>query len=135
MENTYLLLIDQLYIQPVYAPNPEEDGTELIDVVTRVDYRYEATSPDGTVVNWKSVKNMPEAILGEFIDYANVTYEMVQDWVRHNEEEEADVFNVLDNQIKEIEINKYTKPEKLPWEELPPGVDENEGPADPDPNE
>ena len=44
MANTYLLKIDQLYIKPVYAPNAEEDGTELVDVITRVDFYYEATS-------------------------------------------------------------------------------------------
>ena len=30
MAKTYLLKIDQLYIKPVYAPNPEYDETELV---------------------------------------------------------------------------------------------------------
>ena len=39
MANTYLLLIDQLYIQPVQTPNPDEDGTEILDVITKIDYK------------------------------------------------------------------------------------------------
>ena len=135
MANTYLLLIDQLYIQPVLDTSSDEETSELIDVVTRVDYRYEATSEDGTIVNWPGTKNMGNPDPEAFLEYSNVTYETAQNWVRHSEEEESHIYMVLDNQITEREINKYTKPEKLPWEELPPGEDENGAPADPDTNE
>ena len=44
MANTYLLLIDQVYIQPLQTPEVE---VELVDVITRIDFHYEATSPTG----------------------------------------------------------------------------------------
>lgn len=124
MANTYLLLIDQLYIQPVLDISSEEETSELINVVTRVDYRYEATSEDGTIVNWSGTKNIQDPNKENFLEYNNVTYENVQDWVRHGEEEETHIYMVLDNQITEQEVNRFQIPDKMPWEVLPPGVDE-----------
>ena len=126
MANTYLLLIDQLYIQPVLdiSSDTTSETSELIDVVTRVDYRYEATSEDGTIVNWSGTKNIQDPNKENFLEYNNVTYENVQDWVRHGEEEETHIYMVLDNQITEQEVNRFQIPDKMPWEVLPPGVDE-----------
>lgn len=123
MANTYLLLIDQLYIQPVLDTSSEEEASELIDVVTRIDYRYQATSEDGTIANWQGTKNMGLPEQESFLEYNNVTYEIAQDWVRHSEEEETHIHMVLDNQITEQEVNRFQKPDKMPWEVLPPGVD------------
>ena len=127
MANTYLLKIDQLYIKPVYAPNPEYDETELVDVITRVDFYYEATSETGTVKKYKITKNLDRPTESEgYQDYRDVSYETVQDWVRLLENEQQDVYDLLSNQIDEAENQDYLRPEKLPWEYLPPGVEENE---------
>ena len=40
MANTYLLLIDNVYIQPIQNGGTDD---ELTTVITKVDYRYEAT--------------------------------------------------------------------------------------------
>lgn len=125
MANTYLLLIDQLYIQPVLETSSDEETSELINVVTRVDYRYQATSSSGTVVTWPSTKNMGAPDQEAFLEYDNVTYEIAQDWVRHGEEEETHIYMVLDNQITEQEVNRFQIPDKLPWEVLPPSAEEN----------
>ena len=132
MANTYLLLIDQLYVQPVLDTSSEDETSELINVVTRVDYRYEATSEDGTIVNWHSTKNMGEPEQESFLEYNDVTYEIAQDWIRHSEEEETHIYMVLDNQITEKEVNRFQVPDKMPWEVLPPG--EESAPANPDEN-
>ena len=121
MANTYLLLIDQIYIQPLQTPEVE---VELINVVTAIDYRYEGTSEFGTVVNFKSTKNMPSPSSDSFTKYEDVTYEMAQDWIRHTEPEESDVYKILDDQIKDIESPRFVKPDVMPWEVLPPGEDE-----------
>lgn len=126
MANTYLLLIDQLYIQPVLDTSTEGETSELINVVTRVDYRYEATSEDGTIANWQSTKNVESPEQESFLEYNNITYEIVQDWVRHSEEEETHIHMVLDNQITEQEVNRFQVPDRMPWEVLPPGAEENE---------
>lgn len=121
MGNTYLLLIDQIYIQPLQTPEVE---VELINVVTAIDYRYECTSEHGTVVNFNSTKYMPSPSSDSFIKYDNVTYEMAQDWVRHTQPEELEVYKILDDKIKDIESPRFVKPDVMPWEVLPPGEDE-----------
>ena len=121
MGNTYLLLIDQIYIQPLQSPEVE---VELINVVTAIDYRYECTSEHGTVVNFNSTKNMPSPSPDSFTKYEDVTYEMAQDWVRHTQPEELEVYKILDDKIKDIESPRFVKPDVMPWEVLPPGEDE-----------
>lgn len=121
MANTYLLLIDQIYVQPVQ--NIDEES-ELINVITKVDWRYEATSETGTVTNFTGIKMMGLPSTESYIEYSDVTYEMAQDWCRLPEEEELRVYRVLDNQINIIEQQKYVKPDIMPWEVLPPGQEE-----------
>lgn len=123
MANTYLLLIDQVYIQPLQTPEVE---VELVDVITRIDFHYEATSPTGTKITWNSSKNMLTPDPKNYITYKDITYEKCQDWVRPIEVDELEIKKLLDIQIEEKETQKYLKPEKLPWEFLPPGVEENE---------
>ncbi len=121
MANTYLLLIDQLYIQP---EQNTETGDELVNVVTAVDFRYEATSDKGTVVNYRHTKHMEDPDKDLFTKYSDVTYEMVQGWCWHSEAEELEIYKILDDQIKDIETPRYVKPEKMPWDVLPPGQQE-----------
>ena len=121
MANTYLLLIDQIYVQPVQ--NIDEES-ELINVITKIDWRYEATSETGTVTNFTGVKMMGSPSTGSYIEYSDVTYEMAQNWCRLSEDEELRVYEVLDSQINIIEQQKYIKPDIMPWEELPPGQEE-----------
>lgn len=121
MANTYLLLIDQIYVQPVQ--NIDEES-ELINVITKIDWRYEATSETGTVTNFTGVKMMGSPSTGSYIEYSDVTYEMAQDWCRLSEDEELRVYEVLDSQINIIEQQKYIKPDIMPWEKLPPGQEE-----------
>ncbi len=121
MASTYLLLIDQIYVQPVQTLETEDD---LLDVITRVDFHYEATSPTGTKMSWQSSKDMSNPAPENYIAYKDVTYEDCQDWVKLNEEDELEIKKILDSQIEEIEFQKYIKPDKMPWEELPPGQEE-----------
>ena len=121
MANTYLLLIDQLYIQPVQNIGTED---KLVDVVTAIDFRYEGTSENGTVVNYRHTKHMEDPEKDGFTNYSDVTYETAQDWVRLSDEEESEIHKILDDQIKDIETPKFVKPDKMPWEELPPGQEE-----------
>lgn len=121
MANTYLLLIDQIYVQPVQ--NIDEDS-ELINVITKIDWRYEATSETGTITNFTGVKMMGSPNPESFVNYNDVTYEMAQDWCRLSEDEELRVYEVLDNQINNIEKQKFLKPDVMPWEVLPPGEEE-----------
>jgi hypothetical protein len=121
MANTYLLLIDQLYIQPVQNIGTED---QLVDVVTAIDFRYEGTSEHGTVVNYRHTKHMEDPDKDGFTSYSDVTYEMAQGWCWHSEAEESEIYKILDDKIKDIETPKYVKPEKMPWEELPPGQQE-----------
>ena len=125
MANTYLLLIDNVYIQPIQNGGTDD---ELTSVITKVDYRYEATSEDGTVVNYKDSKFLEDPNVDSFKAYETITYEEVQDWVRHSTSDEEELFKILDAQISEIENQKYVKAEKTPWEiqitNIPP--DENE---------
>tara|TARA_B110000503_G_scaffold60661_1_gene96303 strand:+ start:397 stop:795 length:399 start_codon:yes stop_codon:yes gene_type:complete len=125
MANTYLLLIDQLYIQPVQTPNPDEDGTEILDVITKIDYNYEATSPIGNIRKYHGTKIMPSPTTAEgYFEYKDVTYEIAQSWVKNSEEDEEIIYRLLDTQIEEQEKEKFVVPGKLPWEELPPGQQE-----------
>ena len=121
MANTYLLLIDQLYVQPVQNIGTSD---ELIDVVTAIDFRYEGTSEHGTVVSFSLNKEMEDPNNDVFTRYSDVTYETAQDWVRLTEVEESEIHKILDDQIKDIESPRFVKPDKMPWEVLPPGADE-----------
>ena len=121
MANTYRLLIDNLYVQPLQTPEVE---VELPMVITKVDYHYEATSEQGTIVRHKDSKEMQAPDIDNFTKYEDVTYEYVQDWIRHTEPEESDVYKILDDQIKDIESPRFVKPDVMPWEVLPPGEDE-----------
>ena len=67
---------------------------------------------------------MPSPSSDSFTKYEDVTYEMAQDWIRHTEPEESDVYKILDDQIKDIESPRFVKPDVMPWEILPPGEDE-----------
>ena len=124
MANTYLLLIDQLYIQPVQTPNPDEDGTEILDVITKIDYNYEATSPIGNIRKYHGTKIMPSPTTAEgYFEYKDVTYEIAQSWVKNSDEEEETIFRLLDSQITELEKGRFVVPAILPWEVLPPGIE------------
>ena len=104
MANTYLLLIDQLYIQPVQTPNPDEDGTEILDVITKIDYNYEATSPIGNIRKYHCTKIMPSPTTAEgYLEYKDVTYEIAQSWVKNSEEDVEIIYRLLDTQIEEQE--------------------------------
>lgn len=113
MANTYRLLIDNLYVQPLQTPEVE---VELPMVITKVDYHYEATSEQGTIVRHKDSKEMQAPDIDNFTKYEDVTYEDVQDWVRHDQVSELELYEILDNRISEIEKQKYVKVEKTPWE-------------------
>lgn len=114
MENTYLLKIDQLYIKPIHSI---EDDAEIVDVITRVDFHYEATSPAGTVKKYRVTSDLSRPQTSEgFLTYKDVTYEQIQDWVRLPEMQQEDVYSLLSAQIKEAEDNEYVKPDLLPWE-------------------
>lgn len=113
MANTYRLLIDNLYVQPLQTPEIE---VELPMVITKVDYHYEATSEQGTIVRHKDSKEMQAPDIDNFTKYEDVTYEDVQDWVRHDQVSELELYEILDNRISEIEKQKYVKVEKTPWE-------------------
>tara|TARA_B100000795_G_C22706024_1_gene401593 strand:- start:122 stop:508 length:387 start_codon:yes stop_codon:yes gene_type:complete len=122
MANTYKLKIDQLYIRPT---SKDSDGTDIVNVVTKVDYHYEATSPSGTIRRFDGVKlveGRPED--QDYKAYEDITYEISQDWARHTDEEQINIYKILDSQITEAEDKIYLMPEKLPWESLPPGQEE-----------
>ena len=121
MANTYLLLIDQLYVQPVQNLGEE---TELINVVTKVDWRIKGTSETGTISNFVGTKMLGSPNLENYTQYNDVTYEIAQDWCWLSDEEKSNIYQVIDSQIDIIEQQKYLKPEKMPWEELPPGQEE-----------
>ena len=124
MANTYLLLIDQLYIQAVQTPNPDEDGTEILDVITKIDYNYEVTSPTGNIRKYHNTKIMPSPTTAEgYLEYKDVTYEIAQSWVKNSAEEEETIFRLLDSQITELEKGRFVIPASLPWEVLPPGIE------------
>lgn len=118
MANTYLLLIDQLYVQPVQNLGEE---TELINVVTKVDWRIKGTSETGTISNFIGTKMLGSPNLENYTPYDDVTYEMAQDWCWLSEEEKSNIYQVIDSQIDIIEQQKYLKPDTMPWEVLPPG--------------
>lgn len=118
MANTYLLLIDQLYVQPVQNLGEE---TELINVVTKVDWRIKGTSETGTISNFIGTKMLGSPNLENYTSYDDVTYEKAQDWCWLSDEEKSNIYQVIDSQIDIIEQQKYLKPDTMPWEELPPG--------------
>ena len=99
MANTYRLLIDNLYVQPLQTPEVE---VELPMVITKVDYHYEATSEQGTIVRHKDSKEMQAPDIDNFTKYEDVTYEDVQDWVRHDQVSELELYEILDNRISDL---------------------------------
>jgi hypothetical protein len=62
--------------------------------------------------------------LEDYIQYDDVTYEMAQDWCWLSDQEKSNIYKVIDSQIKDIETPKFVKPDKMPWEALPPGQEE-----------
>ena len=100
MANTYRLLIDNLYSQPIQNQGTEN---ELHMVITAVDYQ-------------RGSKEMEDPDVDNFTTFEDVTYEDVQGWVRHDQVSEVETYEILDRRISEIENQKYVKVEKTPWE-------------------
>lgn len=111
MANSYSIEIERLYTQKKL-----EDGDKVLyNVITRVDYKWVAKSPSGTVKSISFSRDLDKPT-DFFREYSKIDKGEVMNWVNVDEERNA-TFPILDEQIEKEEQEKYVET-GFPWNEL-----------------
>lgn len=106
MANTYRWYIYEMEVIP--------NLNGLINFVSKISWRYNATNENGVSSNIEGITTYNDENGAEYIDYYSLTEEEVNNWL-NNQENIIELQNKLDNMINDI-INPVVITLPLPWD-------------------
>ena len=115
MANTYQKIITKIFIQPVY----DMDGTDMDDVVTKIEYIHKGTSENGMEATEGPFYYEPPKPTTEegYIDFRSLTESQAMGWMPEDQNLDA-IRSEIDRKIQEKEYPEFLIAD-LPWERPP----------------
>jgi hypothetical protein len=111
MANNYSIEIVRLYTNKKFV----DGDVTLYNVITRVDYRWIAESPSGTIKSIGFTRDL-EPPTEDFKEFTDIDKGEVQNWVNQDNERNTAIL-VLDEQIELEEAERFVET-PLPWNEI-----------------